>query len=112
MPNSFLRLSLVFVLIVFFLISIHAFILKTYQKHSSNTHIYIHIHMGNQNLKVGGPKPPGDVFVVEDGDLKAEVLLHVFDHENEVRQFDAKSFVRVRRACDVTVVMVVVCVCV
>lgn len=49
-------------------------------------------------LVVRRAKPPAHVLVVENHHLEGEVLLHILDDHDEVRQLDAKGLLRVRRA--------------
>ena len=57
------------------------------------------LHSGG-GLVVAGSESPPDVLVIQDLDLKCEVLLHVLDNHDEVGQLDAQGLLGVRGAGD------------
>jgi len=66
-----------------------------------------HWHCTDERLDPGGglivrrSEPPSHIFVVQNLNLKCEILLHVLDDHDKVGKLNPQSFLRVCRASDI-----------
>lgn len=52
-------------------------------------------------LIIGSSEPSSDVSVIQNLDLEGEVLLQIFDNDNQIWELDAQSLLWVGRGADI-----------